>query len=154
MMKNIKNNTLTVIISVLVLIVLIYLLRDFNNSIEPFTQSKEEQLRQHYQDSNNTGLNQVLERIDNQLNTHVNTMSDSEIMRIQQQGLNSKINDYHDKINDYDFSLGEGSMNKLDELNNEINYLDNEITRKNLRERLNTDYKGIKSHNNGLEIKI
>ena len=48
-------------------------------------------------------------------------MSDSEIIRIQQQGLNSKINDYHDKINDYDFSLGEGSMNKLDELNNEIN---------------------------------
>lgn len=151
MMKSIKNNNWTLITSILLLIVLVYLLKDFKSSIEPFTQSKEDELRVSLYDTNN-GLNSHLNILDTRLNRHVETKDEQELLRTQQQGLDTKIQQLHSKIHDYDFSLGDEQNNKLVQLKNEINAIDNDMRNKNLKEVLNTKFTGIKSQNNGLEL--
>ena len=153
MMKGIKNNNLTIITSILLLIVLIYLLKDFKSSIEPFTVSKEDELRTLLNDSAD-GLNTHLNILDTKLNRHVDIKDTSELIRGQQEGLNTKLQQLHDKIQSYDFSLGEGSNNKLTQLNNQINAIDNSMRNRKLKEVLNTKFTGIKSQNNGLELEL
>jgi hypothetical protein len=150
MMNNIKNNSWTIVIAILLLIVLVYLLKDFKSSIEPFTQ-KEYELRTLLND-NSDGLNTHLNILNMKLNRHVNPKSDTELLRTQQQGLNTKIQQLHDKIQDYDFLLGDGQNNKLTQLNNEINEIDSNMRNRKLKEVLNTKFTGLKSQNNGLEL--
>ena len=152
MMKSIKTNSWTIITAILLLIVLIYLLKDFKSSIEPFTQ-KENELRRLLNDGS-TGLNPNLDILNTQLNTHVESKDASELIRGQQEGLNTKLQQFHDKIQRHDFSLGEGNNNKLTQLHNEIDAIDTNMRNRNLKEVLNTKFTGVKSQNNGLELEI
>jgi hypothetical protein len=152
MMKNIKNNSWTVVIAILLLIVLVYLLKDFKSSIEPFTQ-KEDELRTLLNDTS-TGLNPQLNVLNMKLNNHVEVKDADELIRTQQQGLNTKIQQLHNKIQDYDFSLGDDQNNRLVQLENEISTIDNDMRNRNLKEVLNTKFTGVKSQNNGLELEL
>ena len=153
MMKSIKTNNWTIITSILLLVVLIYLLKDFKSSIEPFTVSKEDELRELLNDVQD-GLNPHLNILDAKLNQHVESKDASELIRGQQQSLNTKLQQLHDKILRHDFSLGEGDNNKLTQLHNEIDAIDSHMRNKNLKEVLNTKFTGLKSQNNGLELEI
>lgn len=153
MMKGIKNNNWTIITVILLLVAIIYLLTDFKKSIEPFTQSKENKLRELLEDDDD-GLNKYLNRIDTQLDTHVDTKNDSDVLHEQQKGLITKTMEFHDKIHSYDLSLGDDTDNKLEQLNKTINDIDTKMRNKKLKEVLNSKFTGLKSQNNGLEVAL
>jgi len=156
---NKQSNYWCLIISVILVLVIIYTLFDFNKSIEPFDNSKVQNMEEKLNSILNhdtEGLNNLVSILDDKLNTHIRVKPDTVLSNTQKESLNDKIVTYHDKIigNNFDFEKNNEGVNEIEQLNNVINDLDNELLRRNLRKTLNKSYKGIKSHNNGLELKI
>ena len=159
MFNNIKSNYWCLLISVILILVVVYTLFDFNKSIEPFINDNnlnmEDKLSSILNDDKE-GLNQLILNLDDKLNTHVDVKPDTVLSNTQKESLNNKITAFHDDIMDYSLESEKGINGKtqIEQLKATINDLDNELLRRNLRKKLSKNYKGIKSHNNGLELKL
>jgi hypothetical protein len=156
---NKQSNYWCLVISVILIMVVIYTLFDFNKSIEPFNNNNFENMEDKLDSSLNhdtEGLNKVIYKLDEHLNTHVEIKPDSVLSETQKKSLNDKVTMFHDRIisNNFKSEKGLDGNTEIEKLNLIINDLDNELIRRNLRKTLKQNYSGIKSHNNGLELKI
>jgi hypothetical protein len=156
---NKQSNYWCLIISVILIMVVIYTLFDFNKSIEPFNNNNFKNMQDKLDSSlnhNGAGLNKLISMLKNKLDTPVLVKEDKVLTETQKKSLNNKVRLFHDEIvsNNFKFEKGIDGNTEIEKLNLIINDLDNELIRRNLRKTLKQNYSGIKSHNNGLELKI
>jgi len=135
------------IIAVLLIGAIIYLLMDFKKSIQPFSNMQTE-LQNKLSDTD-SGLNNDIDEIQTLLNTNVPLIDDSEIKNIHLDDLNKQFVEYGGELNKYNLKNP-----IIDELKKTVDELSNIATKKKLRKKISKKYQGIKSENNGLELKL
>ena len=83
---NKQSNYWCLVISVILIMVVIYTLFDFNKSIEPFNNNNFQNMEDKLDSSLNhetEGLNKVIAKLDEHLNTHVEVKPDSVLTETQ-----------------------------------------------------------------------
>jgi len=132
-----------IILAIVSLCVIISLLLDFKKSIQPFT--LENDLNKLI--NGHTGINSNLDDLETELSNPNFKIID--VNKSHLNDLRDKIATHQDQRKDIDLS-----SIKIRDLKSQVDDLDLIMTKRGLRKTLNQDHKGIKSHNNGLDIGI
>lgn len=124
---------------ILLIGILLVILLNYKNSMEPFTNNRfETQFRERQNQ-----INQRIARLNNtEFNFNINNPLYSQACNLQNRIVQENNNVLNNTIED----------NKINRLKRQVNELDRLLLRKNIRRDLKKGIKSIKSHNNGAEF--
>lgn len=132
-----------IILAIVSIFVIISLLLDFKRSLQPFTLEKD----MNKLISGTKGINTALSDLETELANP--NFKLAEVNKSHLNDLRDKIVMHQDQRKDIDLS-----SIMIRDLKSQVDDLDLIMTKRGLRQTLNQDHKGIKSHNNGLDIGI